>query len=160
MHSRTLGTLGLLMLLTLSGCASWFDNGTREPEVRLVRVELVKARLVQQQFRLHFRIDNPNDDSLTVRTLHYRLYLDDWLLSEGESANGWFTMEANSHAFLVVPVRTNLWEHLRDLTRRLKHPHDPIPYRLEGELETGLFLSHDVHLERKGEIIPAEIIPE
>ncbi|WP_248745182.1 LEA type 2 family protein [Pseudomonas sp. MWU12-2037] len=160
MHSRTLGTLGLLMLLTLSGCSSWFDGGTREPEVRLVRVELIKARLVQQKFRLHFRVDNPNDDSLTVRSLHYRLYLDGWLLSEGESETGWFTVEANSHASLVIPVRTNLWEHLRDLTKRLKHPHDPIPYRLEGELETGLFLSHDVHLERKGEIIPAEIIPE
>ncbi len=159
MHSRTLGTLGLLMLLTLSGCSSWFDSSARDPEVRLVRVELVKARLVQQKFRLHFRVDNPNDDSLTVRSLHYRLYLDGWLLSEGES-DGWFTVEANGHASLVIPARTNLWEHLRDLNKRLKHPHEPIPYRLEGELETGLFLSHDVHLERKGEIIPAEITAE
>jgi len=159
MYSRTFGTLGLLMLLTLSGCASWFDTDTRDPEVRLVRVELVKARLVQQKFRLHFRVDNPNDDNLTVRSLHYRLYLDDWLLSEGES-EGWFTVEANNHASLVIPARTNLWEHLRDLSRRLKHPHEPIPYRLEGELETGILLRHDVHLERKGEIIPAEITAE
>ncbi|WVV64659.1 LEA type 2 family protein [Pseudomonas batumici] len=151
--------LGLLVLLTLSGCASWFDTSARDPEVRLVRVELVKARLVQQKFRLHFRVDNPNDDSLTVRSLHYRLYLDGWLLSEGES-EGWFTVEANNHASLVIPARTNLWEHLRDLTKRLKHPHEPIPYRLEGELETGLLFSHDVHLERKGEIIPAEITAE
>ena len=36
----------------------------------------------------------------------------------------------------------------------------PIPYRLEGELETGLFIGYDVHLARNGEIIPADFIPE
>ncbi|BBP79050.1 hypothetical protein PHLH7_51540 [Pseudomonas sp. Ost2] len=151
--------LGLAMLLALSGCASWLDAGPRDPEVHLVRVELVKAKLLQQKFKLHFRVDNPNDNTLTVRGLRYRIYLDQWLLAEGES-DEWLTVEPNSRAFFVVPIRTNLWQHMKPLAKRLEKPDQPIPYRLEGELKTGLFIGYDVHLERKGEIIPGDLISE
>ncbi len=95
MRSRILGTLTLLVILALSGCASWLDAGPQDPVVSLVRVELVKAGLLQQKFKLHFRLDNPNDNTLTVRALHYRIYLDQWLLAEGES-DQWLTVEPNS----------------------------------------------------------------
>jgi LEA14-like dessication related protein len=42
----------------------------------------------------------------------------------------------------------------------LKNPNQQIPYRLQGEMETGLFIAHYVHLERNGVIIPADLIPE
>ncbi len=42
----------------------------------------------------------------------------------------------------------------------LKSPHQQVPYRLQGEMETGLFIAHYVHLERNGVIIPADLIPE
>ena len=42
----------------------------------------------------------------------------------------------------------------------LETPDQPIPYRLEGTLQTGLFYGYDVHLTRKGEIIPGDFIPE
>lgn len=159
MYSRIIATLTLLAALALSGCASWLDAGPQDPEVSLVRVELVKANLLQQRFKLHFRIDNPNDETLTVRALHYRIQLDQWLLAEGES-DQWLTVEPHSRASLVVPVRTNLWPYLKPLAKRLEKPGRPIPYRLEGTLETGLFIGYDVHLERKGEIIPGDLISE
>ncbi|SDS76239.1 LEA type 2 family protein [Pseudomonas fuscovaginae UPB0736] len=159
MRSRILGTLTLLVILALSGCASWLDAGPQDPVVSLVRVELVKAGLLQQKFKLHFRLDNPNDNTLTVRALHYRIYLDQWLLAEGES-DQWLTVEPNSRMFFVVPVRTNLWQHVKPLAKRLEKPGRPIPYRLEGTLETGLFIGYDVHLEHKGEIIPRNLISE
>ncbi|AMB85556.1 hypothetical protein AWM79_09705 [Pseudomonas agarici] len=160
MYSRTLGSLGLVMLLALSGCASWLDAGPLDPEVHLVRVEPVKVKMLQQTFKLHLRVDNPNDNTLTVRGLRYRIYLDQWLLAEGES-DEWLTVAPNSRAFFVVPVQTNLWQHLKPLAKRLKRQADqPIPYRLEGELKTGLFIGYDVHLVRKGEIIASDLISE
>ncbi|MGO1272536.1 MAG: LEA type 2 family protein, partial [Pseudomonas helleri] len=61
---------------------------------------------------------------------------------------------------LVVPVRTNLWQHMRPLIKLLESPDEPIPYRLDGTLQTGLFFGYDVHVVRKGEIMPGDFIPE
>ena len=68
--------------------------------------------------------------------------------------------EPRKSAYFKVPVRTNLWPKVRDLVKMLKKSDQPIPYRLEGEMETGLFIAHYVHLERNGVIIPADFIPE
>jgi len=156
---RTLQTLILLLFLGLGGCASWFSDDEPDPEVHLVRVEVVRAKLLEQRFVLHFRIDNPNDSDLTVRGLAYRIHLGDILLAEGEHEH-WITVGPKRSGFYKVPIRTNLWPKVRDLVKQLKSPKHPLPYRLEGEMETGLFIAHYVHLARNGVIIPADLIPE
>ena len=155
----TLQTLILLLFLGLGGCASWFSDDEPDPEVHLVRVEVVRAKLLEQRFVLHFRIDNPNDSDLTVRGLAYRIHLGDILLAEGEHEH-WITVGPKRSGFYKVPIRTNLWPKVRDLVKQLKSPRQPVPYRLEGEMETGLFIAHYVHLARNGVIIPADLIPE
>ncbi|MCX7080012.1 MAG: LEA type 2 family protein, partial [Pseudomonas sp.] len=142
---RTIRIISLFMVLTLSGCASWFSDDTPDPQVHLVKVEVVRAKLLEQKFVLHFRVDNPNDSDLTVRSLEYRIHLGNMLLTEGEHEH-WFTVGPNRSAYFKVPIRTNLWPKVRDLVKLLKKPDQPIPYRLEGELETGLFIAHYVHL--------------
>lgn len=57
-------------------------------------------------------------------------------------------------------MRTNLWPQVREIADLLKNPDRPIPYRLEGELKTGLFIGNDVHVMRNDEIIPGDFIPE
>ena len=147
------------LFLGLGGCASWFSSDEPDPEVHLIRVEVVRAKLMEQRFVLHFRIDNPNDSDLTVRSLEYRIHLGDILLTEGEYDN-WFSIGPKHSAYVKVPIRTNLWPKVRDLVKMLKNPDQSIPYRLEGELKTGLFIPHDVHLARNGVIIAADLIPE
>ncbi|MBW0237164.1 LEA type 2 family protein [Pseudomonas sp. D1HM] len=149
----------LVTLLALSGCTSWFYSADKDPEVHLEQVELIRAKLLEQRFKLHLRVDNPNDSTLTVRGLTYKVYLGPVQLTEGEY-HEWFSVEPNNHAEFVVPIRTNLWQHVRPLVKLLESPDQPIPYRLEGTLETGLFFGYDVHLMRKGEIIPGDFIPE
>jgi LEA14-like dessication related protein len=150
---------GLALLLSLSGCMSWFTGRYQDPEVHLVHVEVVKAKLFEQRFVLRLSIDNPNDSRLPVRGLIYRVTLGGILLTDGE-ADDWFTVAAHSKEYYEIAVRTNLWEHLRDLAKLLKHPDRPIPYRLEGTLKTGFLFGHHLHLDRSGEIIPGDYIPE
>jgi LEA14-like dessication related protein len=147
------------LLLGLGGCSSWFGGHYRAPEVHLVHVEVVKAKVLEQRFVLRFSIDNPSDSRLRVRGLIYRVTLGDVLLTDGE-ADDWFTVAAHSKEYYEIPVRTNLWEHLRDLAKLLRHPDRPIPYRLEGRLKTGFLFRHNLHLDRSGEIIPGDYIPE
>lgn len=156
---RTLHLLMLCLFLGLGGCASWFGDDEPDPEVHLVRIEVVRARLLEQKFLLHFRVDNPNDSDLTVRGLEYRIHLGEILLAEGEYEH-WFTIGPKHSAYFKVPIRTNLWSKVRGLVKQLKNSKQAIPYRLDGELETGLFIAHYVHLERNGVIIAADLIPE
>jgi LEA14-like dessication related protein len=156
---RTFQLFTLMLTLSLGGCASWFSDDSVDPAVHLVNVEVVRAKLLEQKFILHFRIDNPNDSDLTVRGLEYRIHLDNLLLAEGEHEH-WFTVGPKRSAYFKVPIRTNLWPQVKEVVKMLKNSNQPIPYRLQGEMETGLFIAHYVHLERNGVIIPADLIPE
>ena len=69
---RILRTVVLLCLLGgMAGCSTWFSGDFKDPTVELTKVDIIKARLLEQQFMLRFRIDNPNDHSLPVRGLIY-----------------------------------------------------------------------------------------
>lgn len=149
----------LLLLIGLGSCASWQGDEPPEPQVHLVKVEVIRARLLEQRFMLHFRVDNPGDSDLTVRGLTYRIHLADLLLTDGEHEH-WFTVPPRDSGYFKVPIRTNLWPQVREVVKLLEKPRQQIPYRLEGELETGLFIAHYVHLERNGVIIAADLIAE
>lgn len=156
---HTLRLVVLMLMFNLGGCASWFGDDSVDPAVHLVKVEVVRAKLLEQKFILHFRVDNPNDSELTVRGLEYRIHLADMLLAEGEHEH-WFSVGPKHSAYFKVPIRTNLWPKVKDVVKMLKKSDQQIPYRLQGEMETGLFIAHYVHLERNGVIIPADLIPE
>ncbi|GAB7533223.1 LEA type 2 family protein [Pseudomonas sp. 3A(2025)] len=145
------------LLCGLSGCSSWWSHADwQEPRVRLLKVEAVKVRLLQQDMRLYFEIDNPNDSRLLVRALRYTVVLGDIPLIDDE-VRDWFFVAGHSHEMLVVPVRTNLWRYAKPLAERLKHRDQPIPYRLEGKLKTGLLFRDSVRIGLEGEIMPASM---
>lgn len=156
-------TLSLVLLFSLfsslSGCSTWLTGDFKDPDVRLVKVEVIKAKLLEQRFRLRFHIKNPNDVSLPVRGLDYVVFLNDVKLAEGES-DVWFTVPANGSHTFEIPVRTNLWRHVRQIVKMLEHPDEPIRYSLEGEVQTGMLFGRSVHMRRNGEIIPGDFIPE
>ncbi|KQQ67960.1 hypothetical protein ASF84_02150 [Pseudomonas sp. Leaf127] len=154
-------TLMIVFLLCgLSGCSSWWGaSAYQPPHVRLLKVEAVKIRLLQQDLRLYFEIDNPNDTRLLVRSLRYTVELDGMPLID-DKVSDWFFVAGNSHEVLVVPVRTNLWRYAKPIAQRLKHRDRPIPYRLEGKLKTGLLFRDSVRIGFNGEILPADSMTE
>jgi LEA14-like dessication related protein len=157
-HRKARFTL-LALILGLGGCSTWLTGNYEDPEVHLKRVEVVKAKLLEQRFKLHVVIDNPNDEDLPVRGLTYKVSLEGLLLAEGED-DSWFSVRAHGQAVHVIEVRTNLWEHLKPLAKLLRHPDRPLQYRLEGELRTGLLFGHNLSLRRTGELTPAGMLPE
>ncbi|MGE8294801.1 MAG: LEA type 2 family protein [Pseudomonas sp.] len=153
----------LLMLFGLfsglTGCSTWMTGGFKDPDVQLIKVDVIKARLLEQEFSLRFRIDNPNGVSLPVRGLNYNVHLNGIQLAEGHSSE-WFTVPAHGHHTFDVPVRTNLWRHVRQIVKALEKPDVPIRYSLKGEVKTGMLFGRSVHMARNGEIIPGDFIPE
>ncbi|MGF6393123.1 LEA type 2 family protein [Pseudomonas plecoglossicida] len=149
--------LGALLAL-LTGCAIWGGDDWRDPEVHLVKVETVKARLLEQEFVLHVRIENPNDSRLFIRNLEYSLWLNDLRLVEDE-ASIWRSVGGHARRTFKITARTNLWQQLKPLAKLLRSE-QTLHYRLQGELATGLIIHRDLHLSRSGEIIPGDFIPE
>jgi LEA14-like dessication related protein len=160
-QAQTIRILSLLvsfaLLFGLGGCSSSGDF--KSPEVRLIKVDVVKAKLLEQHFTLRFRIDNPNSFSLPVRGIEYVVHLNKVKLAEGESSVS-FTVPAHGHHNFSVPVRTNLWRHLRQIVKALDKPDQPISYQLQGAVKTGWLFGQSVHMSRNGEIIPGDYIPE
>ncbi|WP_449431489.1 LEA type 2 family protein [Pseudomonas putida] len=149
--------LGALLTL-LAGCVSWGGDDWREPEVRLVRVETVKARLLEQEFVLHLQVDNPNDSRLFIRNLSYSIRLNDLLLVEDETSL-WRSVGGHAQRTFKITARTNLWRHLKPLAKLLKSA-KTLHYSLQGELHTGLLIHREMHLSRSGEIMPGDLKPE
>ena len=155
---RILRTVVLTLLGGMAGCSTWFSGNFKDPKVELTKVDIIKARLLEQQFMLRFRIDNPNDRSLPVRGLIYTVHLNDVELASGESS-GWLT---------VPPTASNITKcrciptcgGMKYIVRLLEKPDRPINYRLAGELKTGLMAGRRVHISSNGEIIPGNFIPE
>jgi len=158
-QAKLIRVICILMMLASSGCASLFTGGPEDANVKLLRVDVVKAKLLKQDMKLRFRVDNPNDANIWVRGLRYKVILNDILIADGDYSD-WFIVKGNSHRNFTVPIRTNLWEHLKDVTRMLGKPNQPIHYRLEGKLKTGFIFGHSVRIDRNGDIIPGDLIPE
>ncbi|OUM09337.1 hypothetical protein BW686_01180 [Pseudomonas syringae] len=148
-----------LFMFGLSGCSLLSFDSFKDPEVHLVKVEVIKARLTHQDFRLSFEVDNPNDSRLLVRGLTYKIMLNEALLAEGKSSD-WSFVEGNGRKTLLISVQTNLWQHARYIAKLLKKPDQPIHYQLEGKLKTGLVFRHTVRVLRSGDVIPGDLIKD
>lgn len=149
----------LLAALNSSGCSTWVSSDFTAPDVQLVDAEVVHARLLEQQFKLYFRIDNPNTSSLPMRGINYDIQLNGIPLGKGK-ANKWLTVPAQDHAYFDIPVQTNIWRHIRTLVRLLEKPDRPIKYELSVEVKTGLLFKKKTLITRSGSIVPGDFLKD
>jgi len=147
------------LILFLPACSIMSSDDFRDPSIHLVKVEVVRAKLLEQKFNLFFRVENPNNFSLDIEDLNYSVYLNEVKLASGQSPLS-HTLAANSNTTIKVPVRTNLWRNLKQVIKMLKNPNQAISYRLEGQVEAGSWFTRSVKVSRTGEIIPGSFIPE
>lgn len=150
--------LMLIILLAglcgLNGCAV-FDRSYTEPEVQLANVQMLKSNLWEQSFRLRLRVDNPNSRNLPIRGMHYQVYLNNMRLATGVTDKA-FNVPAYGSEYFDVTVRSNIWRHLGDLVKLVEHQ-QPVNYRIDGHIRTGLFLSPKLTLREEGTLDPSDI---
>lgn len=154
MRSTGLTLVFLAGLLTLNGCAV-FNKSYTEPDITLANVEMLKSNLWEQSFRLRLRVDNPNDRSLPIRGMHYQVYLNNMRLATGVTDRA-FTVPAYGSEYFELTVRSNIWRHLGGLMDMVEHQ-QPIDYRIDGHLRTGLLWAPRLNLQEHGTLDPAEL---
>lgn len=148
-----------IALMFLNGCATWVGGNFKQPDIQLVNIELVQAKLLEQQFKLHFRVDNPNDSSLPLKDMKYSVQLNGIPLAQGKQ-RVWVTVPANGHSYFELTVFTNLWRHMKSIIRLVEKPNNPIEYALDTEFKTGVMFGKNIKVTRTGQFIPGALILE
>ena len=154
MRSTGLMLILLASLLTLDGCAV-FNRSYTEPDVTLANVDMLKANLWEQSFRLRMRVDNPNDRALAIRGMNYQVYLNNMRLATGVTDRS-FTVPAYGSEYFDLTVRSNMWRHLGDLLKMVEQQ-KPVNYRINGHISTGLFWAPRLTLSEQGTLDPADL---
>jgi len=146
----------IILLLLLTGCQS--KEIFKEPQLRLVNIEVEQLKLLEQKFILHLKVDNPNSLPFALHRLSYQLWLNNTELGSGQLDKR-LSIPANDSRILQVPLHTNIWQHIKPLSAALKNPQNPLQYRLEGKIKTGWIFGSNWRFNSQGEITPANYLP-
>ena len=129
---RLASRVGLVAVLTLSGCASWFMKG-EAPEVLVTNVTPLHASAFEQRLQVNLRIRNPNDVDLAVTGIDFRLDLNGNRLVRG-LGNKELIVPRLSDSVTSVETSTSTIQVVRQL---LSFSGDqPLTYHVTGVLHT------------------------
>ena len=129
---RLVRLVGLLVALSLSGCASWLMKG-EAPEVLVTNVTPLDASAFEQRLQVDLRIRNPNDFDLAVTGIDFRLDLNGNRLVRG-LGNKELIVPRLSDSVTSVETSTSTLQVVRQL---LSFSGDqPLTYHVTGVLHT------------------------
>lgn len=127
---------GVLISLALvaMGCAP-LRPGYVEPEVELVNFKPLPSQEFEQQFLLGLRILNPNDQSLPLTGLSYRLNVQGHKVVSGATGD---LPEIAPFSDTVIEVRSSasLLGGVRVISELVSKPEQPLEYELEVRLHS------------------------
>jgi len=102
---------GTLLLLLLTGCASWFTKG-EPPEVLVTNIIPLDATAFEQRLQVDLRIRNPNDYDLVVTGIDFKLNLNGKRLARG-LGNTELAIPRLSDAVISVQTSTSTFDLIR-----------------------------------------------
>ena len=147
MTSRWIAALMLVALA--SGCSSLVPK-LETPDLQVVNVEVLRSDLLQQQLRVRMRVTNPNDRSLPVRSITYRMEVAGEQFAEGESDRD-FEVPALGSTEFDVNVTANAAGAMLKLLGSGRSL-DSIEYRLVGQVKLASGLLRTIPFEQKGAV--------
>ncbi|HYW03802.1 MAG TPA: LEA type 2 family protein [Gammaproteobacteria bacterium] len=142
----------ILSMALLAGCAV-FHSRPRAPDVTLIRVTLVRAGLLEQDYRLRLRLHNPNAVSVKVKRIHYHVRLDGEPFASGSSDEN-VSLPPHGDGTVDLDARTDLLAFVGRLSRHArKSPAPPaIPYAISGSAILAMPGSPVVRFSRNGSV--------
>lgn len=127
--SLLVGTL----FIGLTGCSLLGPSGFIEPEVHLENIMVDEASLFQTGLVFSLRVDNENDQPLSIKGGSHRIYLNDVYVGKGLSSES-FTVPGFGSAETDVTVHVSNLAVLSKIVPLLESKE--LSYRLESYLVT------------------------
>jgi LEA14-like dessication related protein len=138
-----------ITLLAAAGCSALgykFDA----PQLSVVKVELLKGDLMQQNLRMRMHVHNPNPRELPVRGISYEMEVAGEKLAHGETERD-FVVPAMGDAEFDVGVTANAAGMLLKLATAAIHG-EGIEYRLIGKVSLKSGLLRSLPFEQRGKV--------
>ena len=137
-----------LACLALGACSSMLPK-LEAPELSIVRVDVIKADLSEQQLRVRMSVRNPNDRSLSVRGITYEMQVAGQPFAHGESEKN-FEVPALGSSEFDLGVTANAAGAMLKLLSGGKSL-ETIEYRMVGKVSLATGLIRSIPFEKKGE---------
>jgi LEA14-like dessication related protein len=134
--------------LCLAACALVTPKFER-PALSVAGVELVSGNLLQQQFRVKFNIQNPNDRALPVSGLRASLSVGGEHVAEGRNDRA-FLVPAKGDADFDMMITANMALALVKLANKMDQHADSIDYDLSGAASIDLPFLRDLPFHQTG----------
>jgi LEA14-like dessication related protein len=115
----------------LHGCSTLGE--IEAPTLYLANITLADATLFEQQYRLQFRVQNPNPVALPIDGIAYELEINGMPFAKGASDQS-LTIPRFGSALLEVEGASNLWDILRQAKDLKPEKTGQLQYRLKGKL--------------------------
>jgi LEA14-like dessication related protein len=119
------------------------------PTLSVVGIELVNGNLLQQNFRVKFNIQNPNDRALPVSGLHAVLSVGGEHVAQGESERA-FVVPAKGDLDFGMMITANLGVALLKLANKMDQRADSIDYEVSGAASIDLPFLRDLPFHQTG----------
>ena len=141
--------LFLLGLLLWMAACSLIAPKFEKPIVSVASVELVSGNLLQQNFRVKFDVQNPNDRALPVTGLHAELNVLGDRIATGVSDRA-FVVPAHGDIQFDMTITANMALALLKLAAKADKNSDSIDYDLTGGASVDLPFLRDIPFHQSG----------
>jgi LEA14-like dessication related protein len=134
--------------LCLAACSLLTPKFER-PTLSVAGIELVKGNLLQQNFRVKFNIQNPNDRALPVTGLHASLSLGGEHIAQGQNDRA-FVVPARGDVDFDMMITANMALTLLKLSHEMDQHADSIDYDVSGAASIDLPFLRDLPFHQTG----------
>ena len=138
----------LAATLGLAACAVLAPK-FEKPNLSVVNLEMLNGNFFQQNFRVTFKIQNPNDRALPVKGLHADLHVGGETIASGVSSQA-FVLPAFGEAQFDMLVTANLAMSLLKLAGKVDGRNGAVDYDLTGAVNIHLPLLRDLPFHQSG----------
>jgi LEA14-like dessication related protein len=122
--------------LCLAACSLVAPKFER-PTMLVIGIDMVNGNLMQQNFRVKFNIQNPNDRAVPVSGLHASLSVGGERIAEGQNDRA-FVVPARGDIDFDMMITANMALALLKLANRMDQHADSIDYDLSGSASVDL----------------------
>jgi len=138
----------LAMAFSLAACSMFTPKFTK-PSLSVVSVEMVHGNLLQQNFQVTFRIQNPNNRALPVKGLHADLNVAGEPFASGTTQTA-FVVPANGDTEFDMMISANIALGLLKLANNMDKQSNSVAYDLTGVVTIDLPFVGDVPFHQGG----------
>jgi LEA14-like dessication related protein len=142
------------MMLTLAGtlwvaACSLLTPHFNRPNVSVVNIEMRGGNLLQQNFAVKFKIQNPNTRALPIEGLHVELNVGGQQIASGVSDHA-FVVPAFGESEFDMTIKANVALALLKLADHLDQQSDTVAYDLTGSASIRFPILRDLPFHQTG----------